>query len=81
MLGHCFLGNGRAQHAITWFTRALETPQISDEEQHGIWYEIAQAHELLGDSDSAARYFEQIYAENVDFRDVASRVKAAVASH
>jgi tetratricopeptide (TPR) repeat protein len=81
MLGHCFLGNGRAKHAITWFTRALDTPKISDEEQHGIWYEIAQAHELLGEGDAAAKFFEQIYAENVDFRDVAARVKTTVGTH
>lgn len=81
MLGHCFLENRRAKHAITWFMRALDTPKISDEEQHGIWYELGQAHELAGDTDASARYFEQIYAENVDFRDVADRVKSTVGSH
>lgn len=81
LLGHCFLQNGRPNHAITWLTRALETPDISDEEQHGIWYELALAHAAADDVDTAARYFEQIYAENVDFRDVAERVKSLVGSH
>lgn len=78
LLGHCFLQNGRPNHAITWFIRALETPGISDEEQHGVWYEMALAYQANGDLETAGRYFEQIYAEHVDFRDVAERVKELV---
>lgn len=76
LLGHCFMQNGMANHAITWLNRALETPNISDEEHHGLWYELAMAHEANGDDDAAAKYFEQIYADNVDFRDVGERVKS-----
>ncbi len=75
LLGHCFLENGKPHHAITWITRALETPNISDEEYHGLWYELGTAYEAHGDEATAATYFERIYAENVDFRDVAERVK------
>ncbi|MFT3744400.1 MAG: tetratricopeptide repeat protein [Pyrinomonadaceae bacterium] len=78
LIGHCFLQSGKPKHAITWFERALETPDISDEEHHGIWYELATAHEANGDDSTAARYFEQVYAENVDFRDVGERVKNLV---
>jgi tetratricopeptide (TPR) repeat protein len=81
LLGHCFLQNGMANHAITWFSRALKTPNITDEEHHGLWYELGLAHEACGDHESAAVYFEQIYAENVDFRDVSSRVHNLVADH
>jgi len=79
LLGHCFLQNGMAQHAITWFGRALECPGITDEEQHGIWYELAQAHQVNGDEEAATTYFEKIYAENVDFRDVGDKVRNLVA--
>jgi len=81
LLGHCFFQKGMANHAITWITRALETPDISDEEHHGLWYELALAYEAAGEEDNAARYFERIYAENVDFRDVSERVKNFVVSH
>ncbi len=81
LLGHCFMQNGMANHAVTWFTRALETPDISVEESHGLWYELGLAHEANGDEDNAAKYFERVYAENVDFRDVAERVKNLVAEH
>ncbi|HQZ97404.1 MAG TPA: tetratricopeptide repeat protein [Pyrinomonadaceae bacterium] len=81
LLGHCFLQSGKPKHAITWFERALDTPDIADEEYHGLWYELARAHEVNGDEANAARYFEQVYAENVDFRDVSVRVKNLVASN
>lgn len=76
LLGHCFMQNGMPNHTITWLNRALETPDISDEEHHGLWYELALAHEANGDDDMAAKYFEMIYADNVDFRDVGERVKS-----
>lgn len=78
LIGHCFLQSGKPKHAITWFERALDTPDISDEEYHGIWYELGNAHEANGDESNAARYFEKVYAENVDFRDVSDRVKNLV---
>ncbi|MEJ7622800.1 MAG: tetratricopeptide repeat protein [Pyrinomonadaceae bacterium] len=81
LLGHCFLHDGMAKHAITWITRALETPEVSDDEHHGLWYELALAHAADGDDDAAGRYFEKIYAENVDFRDVGARIRNTLVSH
>jgi tetratricopeptide (TPR) repeat protein len=81
LLGHCFLQSGKPKHTITWIERALEVPEVSDEEHHGLWYELALAHEANGDDTNAAKYFEQVYAENVDFRDVSERVKNLVSSH
>lgn len=79
LLGHCFLLDGKPKHAITWFERALEAKGISAEEYHGLWYELALAHEAAGDDAEAGRYFEKVYAEDVDFRDVADRVRNLVA--
>ena len=78
LLGHCFRESGKAHHAVTWLERALEVPNLTDDEQHGIWYELALAHEANSDEDRSAEFFEKIYAENVDFRDVASRVREHV---
>lgn len=75
LLGHCFMQNGMAPFAVTWFTRAMETPDLSDEERQGIWYELALAFEAEGDAEHAIKYFEMVYAENVDYRDVGQRVK------
>lgn len=79
LLGHCFMQNSMAKHAITWFNRALETQGLTDAENHGIWYELALAHEANNDEENATKYFEKIYTEDVGFRDVAERVKELVA--
>ncbi|HTH51357.1 MAG TPA: tetratricopeptide repeat protein [Pyrinomonadaceae bacterium] len=81
LLGHCFMANGTPHHAITWLERALEVPDLTDEEQHGVWYELALAHDANEDDEKAAEFFEKIYAENVDFRDVSNRVREHVGSH
>lgn len=75
LLGHCFMQKSMPNLALTWYQRALETPGLSDEEKQGIWYELASAYEADGDMENAGRYFEQVYAENIDFRDVSERVR------
>ena len=75
LLGHCFMQKEMPNLALKWYLRALETPGLSDEEKQGIWYELAAAYEADGDMENAGRYFEQVYAENIDFRDVSQRVK------
>jgi tetratricopeptide (TPR) repeat protein len=75
LLGHCFLESSMANLALTWYQRALETSDLSDDEKQGIWYELAHAYETEGDVESAGRYFEQVYAENVDYRDVGERIR------
>jgi tetratricopeptide (TPR) repeat protein len=75
LLGHCFMQKAMPNLALTWFRRALETPGLNEDEKQGIWYELAAAYEAEGDLENAGRYFEQVYAENIDFRDVSERVK------
>lgn len=81
LLGHCFMEQGMPKLALKWFNRTLETDGLMDEEKQALWYEVAAAHELDGDIENAARYFELVYAENVDFRDVRDRVKSVMVQH
>lgn len=80
LLGHCFMEQGMPKLALKWFNRTLETPGVDEEEKQALWYEVAAAYELDGDQENAARYFEYVYAENVDFRDVSQRMKAYTVS-
>jgi tetratricopeptide (TPR) repeat protein len=75
LLGHCFLQSGMANLALTWYLRALETKDLTEDEKQGVWYELAHAYEVEGDVENAGRYFEQVYAENVDYRDVGERIR------
>ncbi|MCA1608487.1 MAG: tetratricopeptide repeat-containing protein [Acidobacteria bacterium] len=72
---------GKPNLAVTWFKRSLETPSLNEDEKQGIWYELASAYEAEGDYQNAGRYFEQVYAENINFRDVSERVRNLVVSH
>ncbi len=75
LLGHCFMQIGKPHLAITWYQRALETPQLGVDEKQGLWYEFANACEANGEIEKASDYFERVYAENIDFRDVAQRIE------
>lgn len=81
LLGHCFVEKGMPNLAVMWFRRALETRGLMDEEKQGLWYELAHAYEADGDQDKAFKYFEKIYAENVDYRDVGKRLERLHVNH
>ncbi|MCW5958854.1 MAG: tetratricopeptide repeat protein [Pyrinomonadaceae bacterium] len=75
LLGHCFMMKGMPNLAITWFQRALETAGLDDEEIQALHYELASAYEAGGEKDKAFRHFEQVYALDVDFRDIGQRIQ------
>ncbi len=75
LLGHCFMQNGMPKLALKWHQRTLETTDLSADEKQAVWYELGAAYEAEGDLETAGKYFEQVYTENVDFRDVRSRLK------
>ncbi len=74
-LGHCFMDKQMPKLAVRWFEKALESKEISEDEKQALNYEIAIAFEADGDADSAFKYYEQIYAVDVEYRDVASKMK------
>jgi tetratricopeptide (TPR) repeat protein len=61
--------------AMKWYQRALEITNLTTDEKQALWYELGIVHESEGEFETAGRYFEQVYAENVDFRDVRERLK------
>ena len=75
LLGHSFMENGMPKVAMKWYQRALEIADLTTDEKQALWYELGVVHESEGEFEVAGRYFEQVYAENVDFRDVRERLK------
>lgn len=75
LLGICFMEQGMPNLALIWYRRALETPNLTDEERQALLYETANAYEMGGEAPKAVEYFEQIYAVNVDYRDVSARLE------
>lgn len=75
LLGHCFIEKAMPNLALMWYRRGLEVADLNDEEKQALFYEIAGAFETGGDNEKAIEYFEKIYADNVDYRDVSQRLK------
>ena len=75
LLGHSFMENGMPKLAMKWYQRALEITDLNADEKQALWYELGLVHESENEFAEAGRYFEQVYAENVDYRDVRERLK------
>jgi tetratricopeptide (TPR) repeat protein len=76
LIGICFMEQGMPNIALMWYRRALETPDLTSEENQAMLYETANAYEVGGEDQKAVEYFEQIYAVNVDYRDVGIRLES-----
>ena len=68
----------RACHeaAVRWYDKALNVPGIDGETRVALHYELASAYESAGDKPSALHHFMDVYGSNIDYRDVAERIKA-----
>ena len=56
--------------------RLLLCPTIDGETRVALNYELAGAYETAGDKPSALKHFMEVYGSNIDYRDVAERIKA-----
>jgi pilus assembly protein FimV len=74
-LSQCFLDKGVPEVAIRWYERALKLPNLDDETRTALYYELASAHEAAGNKPLALNHFMEVYGNNIDYRDVAERIK------
>jgi pilus assembly protein FimV len=74
-LAQCFLDKGLPEAAIRWYQKALSAPGIDEETRTALHYELAAAYETAGDKTSALKHFMEVYGRNIDYRDVAERIK------
>jgi pilus assembly protein FimV len=75
MLGICFLEKGMAKLAVKWFEKGLSAPGRTDEEYQGLRYDLATALEAAGETDKALTLFTDLYGQDANFRDVATKVR------
>jgi len=76
LLGLAFMEKGQPSIAAIWYERALHTPGVDSESTLALRYDLGVAQESAGDSDAALKSFSQVYAVNIDYRDVAERIAA-----
>jgi len=75
-LAQCFLEKNVPEAAVRWYEKALKVPTIDGETRTALNYELASAYEAAGDKPSALKHFMDVYGSNIDYRDVAERIKA-----
>jgi pilus assembly protein FimV len=74
MLGLSFMDKGEPMVASLWYKRALATPDLEEESILALRYDLGLALESAGESNAALDSFRQVYAANIDYRDVADRI-------
>jgi pilus assembly protein FimV len=74
MLGLSFMDKGEPNIAALWYRRALEVPGLEHETILALRYDLGLALDAAGDSTAALDCFRQVYAANIEYRDVADRI-------
>lgn len=76
LLAVSFMDKGMPQIAARWYARALETPDLDDESTLALQYDLGVAFEQAGDTRNALEKFSEVYSQNIDYRDVAEKIRA-----
>jgi tetratricopeptide (TPR) repeat protein len=74
MLGLTFMDKGEPKVAALWYQRALEVPGLEQESILALRYDLGLALDEAGEEKAALDSFRQVYAMNIDYRDVADRI-------
>jgi tetratricopeptide (TPR) repeat protein len=74
LLGLAFMEKGQPAIAAIWYERALKTPGLDQESILALRYDLGVAQDLAGDKQAAYNSFSQVYAMNIDYRDVSERI-------
>ena len=75
-LAQCLVDKGAPEAAVRWYQKALQLPSLDSGSRCSIYYDLASAYQASGDDKAALTNFMEVYGSNIDFRDVASRIKA-----
>ena len=75
LLAICFMEKKMPAIAVKWYMRALEIPGLDEEALMALQYDLGVAYEQAGDSRHALERFAEVYSQNIDFRDVAQKIR------
>jgi pilus assembly protein FimV len=75
-LAQCLVDKGAPQAAIRWYERALHVGGISEDSRLAVYYDMANAFESAGNKKAALDNFMEVYGANIDYRDVADRIRS-----
>jgi tetratricopeptide (TPR) repeat protein len=66
---------GEHARAVTYFERALASPQQAPAEELGLLFELGSTYEATGQLDKALKAFERVAIRDRTFRGVSGRVE------
>jgi tetratricopeptide (TPR) repeat protein len=75
LLAICFMEKRMPALAVRWYKRALETPDLDEEALMALQYDLGVAFEQAGEARNALERFTEVYSQNIDFRDVAEKIR------
>ena len=75
-LAQCFLEKGVPEAAVRWYRKGSGVPTIDGETRVALHYELAPPTKPPATRPSALKHFMDVYGSNIDYRDVAERIKA-----
>jgi tetratricopeptide (TPR) repeat protein len=75
LLAICFMDKKMPAIAAKWYLRALDFPDLDEEGALALQYDLGIAYEQAGDTQKALERLTEVYSQNIDFRDVAEKIK------
>jgi len=74
-MGQTFMEMGEPEAAVKTLQRALQVKAGVEDEFVGIYYYLAQAHEALGQKESALEFYDRVFSLDINFADVTERLR------
>jgi pilus assembly protein FimV len=74
LLALSFMDKGEPKIAALWYQQALDLPGLEQETILALRYDLGVSLDMAGEADAALNNFRQVYAMNIDYRDVSDRI-------
>ena len=75
LLASCFTDKGMPLIAAKWYQRALESPNLDEDARLALQYHLGLAYQQAGRAETALEHFLEVYSQDIDYLDVAERVR------
>jgi tetratricopeptide (TPR) repeat protein len=75
LLAASFMDKKMPAIAAKWYLRALEMPDLDEEAMLALQYDLGLAYEQSGETQTALEKFTEVYSQNIDYRDVAEKIR------
>ncbi len=75
LLAACFIDKGMPGVAAQWYSQAIEIPGLDQDAILALRYDLGAAYEQAGEYKSALEEYTKVYSQNIDYRDVADKIR------